>query len=77
VVRDFHLLQNSSAIVCYGDVAVWRNEDLVEAAGAEGGLDDVRNCAGGKDVGLDSFGSELALLLALAKWVLGDSSSRS
>lgn len=66
VVRDLHLLQNGCAIVCYCDVAVGGNEDLVEAARPKGGLDDVRNGTGGEDVRLDGFAAELALLLALA-----------
>ena len=66
VVRDLHFLQNGRAIVCYCDVAVRGDDDLVEAARPEGGLDDVRDGAGGENVGLDSFAAKLALLLALA-----------
>jgi hypothetical protein len=66
VVGDLHLLQYGGAIVRDRDVSVGRYEDLVEAAGAERGLDDVCYRAGREDVGLDRFRAILSLLLPLA-----------
>lgn len=80
MVADLHLAHDGGAIVGDGDVAVGGDEDLVEAAGTEGGADDGGDGAGGEDVGFDGFGAVGALLLALvadddegaAGFVLGD-----
>jgi hypothetical protein len=66
VVCNLHLLQDSGTVVGDSDVAIGRNQDLVEATGTEGALDDVCDCPGGEDVVLDGFVTELSLLLALA-----------
>jgi hypothetical protein len=65
-------LKNGRSIVCYGDVAIGRNEDLVEAAGTQGSFDNVCDCSGSKDVRLDSFVTELPLFLALAERELAE-----
>jgi hypothetical protein len=66
MVADLHLLQNRRSVVRNGNVAVGGYQDLVETSGAEGSLDNVRNRACGKDMGLDSFIAKLTSLLPLA-----------
>jgi hypothetical protein len=67
VVGDLHLLQNGGTVVGDGDVAVRRDEDLVEAAGPQGSLDDVGYCPSSENMRLDSLVAILALLLTLAE----------
>lgn len=50
MVRNLHLLQDSGTVVRDCDIAIGRNQDLVEATGAEGALDNVRDRPGGEDV---------------------------
>jgi hypothetical protein len=50
VVADLHLLKNGSAIVCDCDIAVGGDEDLVETAGAQRALDEVRDGSCGEDM---------------------------
>jgi len=76
VVRDLHLLQNRGTVVGDCDVAVGGDENLVEAAGSEGALDDIRYCARGEDVCLDCFVAELSLLLSLTSRVVSFGASR-
>ena len=45
-----YLVQNSSAIVCDGNVTIRGDEDLVETARAERGADDTGDRLCGKDV---------------------------
>jgi hypothetical protein len=66
VVADFHLLENGRAVVRYRDIAIGGNEDLVETARSEGGLDNVCDRSGSKNVRLNGLVAELALLLPLA-----------
>lgn len=70
MVADLHLLQNRSSIVCYRDIAVGGDEDLVETTGTQRGLDNICDCSCGKDVGLDSFVAKLASLLPLTASLL-------
>jgi hypothetical protein len=80
VVADFHLGEDGSAIVGNCNVAVGRDEDLVQTAGPERGFNDRGDGAGGLNVLLDSFCSVCSLLLALITYndegsaglVLGD-----
>lgn len=65
-MTDLHLLEDCGAIVGHCDVSVGGNEDFVETAGAQRALDEVRNRAGGKNVGFDGFATVLALLSSLA-----------
>ena len=65
MVCDLHLLQNRGTVVRDCDIAVGGDEDLVEAAGAEGALDDVGYCAGGQDMCFDGLVAELPLLGSL------------
>ena len=53
LVFDLHLAHDGRAVVGDGDVAVGRDHDLVEAARAEAGLDDVADCPRGEDVRLE------------------------
>lgn len=71
MVADFHLLQNRGTIVGDSDVSVGGDQDLVEATGAEGGLDEVGNGSRGQDMGFNGLVSELALLLSLAMRLSG------
>lgn len=66
MVGNFHLLQDCGTIVGDCDVAVGRDEDLVKPTGTQRRLDYIRYCSGSKNMILDSFGTMLALLLALA-----------
>jgi hypothetical protein len=50
MVAHFHLLQDSSTIVCDCNIAIGGDENLVEATGAERALDEVRNGSGGENV---------------------------
>ena len=63
-----YLGQDSSAVVCDGDVAIRGNEDLVETARAEGGADNAGDGLCGENVRLDSVVSVLSLLLALVSY---------
>ena len=72
MVANFHLLEDRGTVIRYRNIAIGRNEDLVETTGAQRALDDVRNGSGGENVRLDGFIAELALLLPLtAKWLGG------
>lgn len=67
LVLDLHLAHDGGAVVGDGDVAVWRDHDLVEAARAERRLDDVAHGARGEDVrleGLEAVHARLLLLVA-------------
>lgn len=66
MVRDFHLLQDGGTVVCDCDVSIGGDEDLVEATGSKGALDDVCDRSCGENVRLDGLVAKLPLLLALA-----------
>lgn len=66
MIGNVHLLQNGCAVVGDCDVAIGGDEDLVEAARAEGALDDVCDGTSGENVRFDSLVAVLSLLLALA-----------
>jgi hypothetical protein len=63
-----YLGQDGSAVVCDGDVAIGRDEDLVETARTERGADDAGDGLCGEDVGFDGLVSVLSLLLALVSY---------
>lgn len=65
MILDLHLSQDSRPIVGHGDIAVGRNQDLVEAAGSEGGLDDAGHRPRCENVLLDGIGAVYSSLLAL------------
>ena len=63
-----YLGQDSSAIVCDGDVAIRGDEDLVETARAERGTDNTSDGLCGENVRLDSLVAVLSLLLSLISY---------
>lgn len=71
MVADFHLLEDGGTVVRYRDITIGGDENFVQATRAQGGLYDVRNGSGGKNVRLDGFVAELALLLPLTANALG------
>lgn len=60
-----HLTEDRSAVVGDGDVSIRADQDLVEPAGAEGGLDDAGDSSCGEDVGFDRFESVASRLAPL------------